>query len=330
MTLGLLPNFSNTTALRYFYEVARYRSFSLTADKIHIAASAISRQIQLLEDELGVKLFVRDRKSLRLTAAGEALLYRVKRVMSELTTARSEIDSLLGELRGTVRLGINETVAREFLPGFLQRFHARHPNIGFEFIVANSDDLSDVLLRDEVDIIIGYAMQPRAKLQQVVTFDLVTCVTLPLNHALARQSNVRVADLVGETIIMPNNDSMLRDVLDAIFARVSVKPASKLTTNSFELMTSLVAGGHGIGCQVRLHPGVDPVRPDVIYVAVSDAEVRSAVLACCISDAGTRTTAVSLCLQILCEALQAWYVETGAVTKTLENTTGKRAIHAQD
>ena len=68
MTLGLLPNFVNTAALRYFYEVAKYGSFRLAADRIHIAASAISRQIQLLEQELEVKLFARDRKGLRLTA----------------------------------------------------------------------------------------------------------------------------------------------------------------------------------------------------------------------------------------------------------------------
>ena len=84
MTLGLLPNFINTSALRYFYEVARYGSFRLAAEKIHIAASAISRQIQLLEDELGFKLFARGRSGLTLTPAGEALLYRVKKAMNEL------------------------------------------------------------------------------------------------------------------------------------------------------------------------------------------------------------------------------------------------------
>src|SRR2546421_445580 len=84
MTLGLLPNFINTAALRYFFEVARYGSFRLAAEKIHIAASAISRQIQLLEQELGTKLFARKRAGLQLTAAGEALLYRVKKAMGEL------------------------------------------------------------------------------------------------------------------------------------------------------------------------------------------------------------------------------------------------------
>src|SRR5947209_2592961 len=106
MALGLLPQFANTAALRYFYEVARYGSFRLTAEKIHIAVSAVSRQIQILEQDLGVRLFVRDRKGLRLTAAGEALLYRVKRIMSELTIARSEIDSLHGTQTGTIRVGM--------------------------------------------------------------------------------------------------------------------------------------------------------------------------------------------------------------------------------
>jgi len=105
MTLGLLPNFVNTAALRYFYEVAKYGSFRLAADRIHIAASAISRQIQLLEQELEVKLFARDRKGLRLTAAGEALLYRVRKAINELDIARSEIDLLHGSHKGTVRLG---------------------------------------------------------------------------------------------------------------------------------------------------------------------------------------------------------------------------------
>ncbi|MDB5532052.1 MAG: transcriptional regulator [Hyphomicrobiales bacterium] len=310
MTLGLLPNFLNTMALRYFYEVARYGSFRLTAEKIHIAASAISRQIQLLEEELGVKLFVRDRKSLRLTAAGEALLYRVKRIMSELSTARSEIDALLGDLRGNIRLGINDTVAREFLPSFLNRFRKSHPHITFEFTVANSDELADILVRDEVDIIIGYAMQARARMQQIVSFDLKTCVTLRKDHALSQRSSVRVADLVGETIIMPINDSMLREILDTIFARVSVKPVSVITTNSFELMATLVADGHGIGCQVRLHPGADPVRPEIIYVPISNLDMRSAVLACCISDQGTPTTAVSICLDVLRETLALWHAET--------------------
>jgi DNA-binding transcriptional LysR family regulator len=299
MTLGLLPNFVNTAALRYFYEVARYGSFRLAADRIHIAASAISRQIQLLEQELEVKLFARDRKGLRLTAAGEALLYRVRKAMNELDTARSEINLLHGSHKGNVRLGINETVAREFLPGFLTRFRAAYPHMNFEITVANSDALAGILLRGDVDIIIGYALQVRNGLQQVVAFDLKTCITVRKDHPLAKRSSVRVADLVDQHFIMPDADSLLRQVINAMFAKVAVKPVSTMTSNSFEFIATMVTGGFGIGCQVRLASGPDPVRPKILYVPIRDPAVKTAVLACCVPEEGTPSMAVSLCVQEL-------------------------------
>lgn len=306
MTLGLLPNFVNTAALRYFYEVARYGSFRLAAEKIHIAASAISRQIQLLEHELGTKLFARERAGLHLTAAGEALLYRVKKAMGELSVARSEIDALHGSHKGTVRIGINDTVARDFFSGFLKRFREDHPNMRFEILVANSDRLENTLLRGEVDIIVGYAMQARQGLQQVASYELRTCIAIRKDHALGKKQAVRVSDLVDEAIVMPSAESQLRQLVNAIFAKVSVKPVSTLTTDSFEFMTILVSSGQGIGFQFRLAAGADPVRPEIVYVPVREPEVKSAVLACCISEEGTPSMAVSICLQEMRTALDKW------------------------
>jgi DNA-binding transcriptional LysR family regulator len=306
MTLGLLPNFINTAALRYFYEVARYGSFRLAAEKIHIAASAISRQIQLLEQELGTKLFARKRAGLHLTAAGEALLYRVKKAMGELAVARSEIDALHGSQKGTVRVGINETVARDFFAGFLKQFRQKHPNLKFEIVVANSDRLEEMLLHGEVDIIIGYAVQPRQGLQQMASFELKTCIAVRKDHQLSKKQAVRVSDLVDEVVIMPSSDSQLWHVVNAIFAKVSVRPVSTLTTDSFEFMTLLVSNGLGIGFQIRLAPGADPMRPEIKYVPIRDPAVKSAALACCISEEGTPSMAVSICLQELRTALDKW------------------------
>jgi DNA-binding transcriptional LysR family regulator len=306
VTLGLLPNFVNTAALRYFYEVARYGSFRLAAEKIHIAASAISRQIQLLEQELGTKLFARERAGLHLTAAGEALLYRVKKAIGELAVARSEIDALHGSHKGTVRVGINETVAKDFFSGFLKTFRSKHPNMRFEIEVANSDHLENILLRGEVDIIVGYAVQTRTGLQQVASFELKTCVAVRKDHVLGKKQAVRVSDLVDETIIMPGSESQLKHIVNAIFSKVSVKPVSTLSTDSFEFMTLLVSGGLGIGFQFRIAGGADPMRPEIVYVPVRDPEAKAAVMACCISEDGTPSMAVSICLRELRTALDKW------------------------
>jgi DNA-binding transcriptional LysR family regulator len=306
LTLGLLPNFTNTAALRYFYEVARYGSFRLAAEKIRIAASAISRQIQLLEQELGTKLFARGRSGLTLTPAGEALLYRLKKAMGELAIGRSEIDALQGSHRGTVRVGINETVAREFFTNFLMGFRKDHPNIRFEITVANSDQLEEILLRDEIDILIGYAVRVRDGIQQIAAFNLTACVTVTKGHALARKKVVRVADFVDENLIMPSEGSTLRQALNSIFSSVSVKPTSTLATDSFEFMANLVTLNFGVGFQLRLVPGPDPIRKDLVYLPVREATFKPAVLACCISEEGVGSAAVSVCLQALRKALEEW------------------------
>jgi DNA-binding transcriptional LysR family regulator len=316
MTLGLLPNFVNTAALRYFYEVSRYGSYQLTEEKIHIAASAIRRQIQLLEQELDTKLFARDdRKSLQLTPAGEMLLNRVRRAMRELGSARSEIDALLGAHTGNVRVGVNETVAREFLASFLGKFRKRYPRVTFEIVVASSNALAAPLLRGELDIIVGYALEERTGLRQMASFGLHMCITVHKSHALAGREFVRVADLVDETLIMPSDDQRTRQVLNAIFSRVSIKPTLSVTTNSFEFIAVMVAQQLGIGFQIRVVPGPDPVRPDVVYVPLRDADIKPSILACYVPEEGTANMAALHCLEALQGALQEWSAESDSVSR---------------
>jgi DNA-binding transcriptional LysR family regulator len=313
MTLGLLPQFNNTSALRYFYEVARYGSFRLAADRINIAASAISRQIQLLEQELGVLLFERDRKGLRLTAAGEALLHRTRGAMAELSGALSDIADLQGTQRGTVRVGLNETVAREFATGLLMEFRAAHPLVNIDIMVANTSELVPALLDGALDVFVGYGNPVRDGVEQVAGFALETCITVRSDHRLAQYPSVRVADLVDERFVMPDASSSLRQTLNAVFARASVRPSAVMTTSSFELMNSLVAEGMGIGCQVRVVPGPDPVRSQIVYVPIRDRQIRPALLACCVRTGASRTAAAGAFIRLLRDRLTQGAGEDAAV-----------------
>ncbi len=318
MSLGLLPQFNNTAALRYFYEVARYGSFSLAEEKIHIAASAIRRQIQLLEDELGLKLFVRDRNGLKLTSAGESLMYRTKRIMKELGIARSEINVLKGERTGHVRVGINDTAAREFLAGFLAGFKKMYPQVTFEIFIGNSNVLSERMLQGEADVIIGYALEQKSGLQQVASFDLETCITLPRSHALARRESVYISDLVDESFIFPSGDQTLHRVLNEAFSRSALRPAPSITANSFEFIAEMVARGLGISCQVRLFAGPDPIRPEIVYVPIRDYRISKTKLGCYIPEEGTANMATLLCVEHLGVALEEWTSRLATSSRELE------------
>jgi DNA-binding transcriptional LysR family regulator len=333
MTLGLLPNFVNTSALRYFYEVARYGSFQIVEEKVHVAASAIRRQVQLLEDELDTKLFVRDRNGVRLTPSGETLLYRVRRMMRELDAARSEIVALTGEQTGHVRIGINETVAREFLATFLGEFRARYPKVTFEVVIASSNLLADTLFRGEVDIIMGYALERQTGLKQVASFNLQTCITVQRDHPLAGRAFVRVGDLVDETFIMPTQDQRLRHVLNSVFSRVAVRPTFSVTTNSFEFIAIMVAKGLGIGCQIRVLAGPDPARPEIVYVPIQDPDIKPSVLACYVSATLPVNLAVTLCVKELQGALEDWRGGTepaGAVVEGSAHVGGDIEVSSED
>src|SRR5690606_12720330 len=109
--------------LRTFFAVARYGSFSAAAEVLGVAPSAVNRQVASLEDRLGERLFDRSRGrgGLQLTDVGAVLQARVTAMMNELLIAEEEIGMLRGLQKGHIRLGINEVVATQVLPGILRR-----------------------------------------------------------------------------------------------------------------------------------------------------------------------------------------------------------------
>ena len=130
----------------------------------------------------------------------------------------------------------------------------------------------------------------------------------PAVHGGDELSRDRAAhDFVGEDIVMPSEGSTLRQALNSIFSRLSMRPPSTLSTDSFEFMANLVVHKFGIGFQLRLTPGPDPIRSELVYVPIRDQDIPSTTLACCISEEGTPSAAVSVCLQALRNALERWF-----------------------
>ncbi|WP_431282478.1 LysR family transcriptional regulator [Humitalea sp. 24SJ18S-53] len=309
MSLGLIPQISNTAALRYFYEVAQHGSFRAASEKIDIAASAIHRQIHLLETELGAELFERGRgrAGCRLTTAGEALMYRLRLAMRELATARAEIDALQGLHRGRIALGVNDTLGREFAVDFMAEFCATHPGVTFDVRTANSPQLLELLLRDEVDIIIASGLTPRRELEVLASSATRIFVMLRDDHPLAHAASIDLPWLAEQRLMLPDADIGLRQVVDGMLARAGLVSAPVVTTNSFELMGDMVRAGIGIGLQARLSAGADRLRAGLRYVPLLGAPPRASVIACAIRTGRSPSAAMTECLRRATLALSAWF-----------------------
>ena len=141
-----------TTALRYFDEVARQGSIRRAADQLHVAASAVNRQILKLEDELGVPLFERLPRGLRLSSAGELLVYQVRQWQRDERQLLGVLDDIRGTGTSEVRVASVESVTDRLLPVTIRRFMERYPRVRFDLSTDLTDPIIDAILSGEADI----------------------------------------------------------------------------------------------------------------------------------------------------------------------------------
>lgn len=270
-------------ALRYFYEVARAGSFRQAAERTHIAVSAINRHVKHLEEQAGVLFFERGRgrSGLRLTAAGEIFLHHVKRAMSELATASSELDALKGLRRGTVNFGVNEGIWRELLPHLLLGFKKAHPDIDYRITAGSSSRLIELVQEDEIDFALAFNPQLNAGLSVLVKRNVASGVMVPRAHPLAKRRSIRLSECAEYDLVMPDASLALRATLDQMFARAGIKPRVVLTTNSYEIMRSATEAGVGIAILTQHLFHHAQARKGAAFVPIREALIGPQVLVCC-------------------------------------------------
>jgi DNA-binding transcriptional LysR family regulator len=301
-----LSKLATLSTLRYFYEVARAGSIRAAAESLFIAPSAVSRQIRLLEDDLGTPLLTRHSGGVELTPAGKILNVRTVKAMQELAEARREIEALDGQACGTVRVGVNETIAREFMRRFLIDFHHLHPHVVPVVQVANTATLLDALLRRDLDIIVGYGVPDHDELVRLNSCALTVCAMLGHGHPLAAREFLSIKDLSSESVVLPDETLTLRRIIDNLSSAHALRLSPILETNSFEMMAGIVSAGFGVGFQVRLRVGPDEIRPNIVYVPIQEAMTQPVALACCMLHGRIPGPAHEIFAQSLSQTLLRW------------------------
>jgi DNA-binding transcriptional LysR family regulator len=235
--------------LRYFVAVAEELSFTRAAARLHMAQPPLSSQIRNLEGAIGVELFDRSRRTIALTAAGEALLSEARRLLVQVDqSVRAAQRAGTGEV-GRLAVGFVPSASNSMLPPHLRAFRARYPGVELYLREMPPDDLVDALLAGGVDV--GFLYLPfadaRLELRTVSREPLVAAV--PADHALAARPSLRVRDLRDEPFVLPARHRMPglnARVLDACrragFTPVAVQKEVWL----MQTVLGLVAAGLGV------------------------------------------------------------------------------------
>lgn len=229
--------------LRYFHEVAKLGSIRRAADRLHVAASAVSRQIAQLERELDAELFERSKMGVKLTSAGEILMRQTTRMFRDLDRARGEIDDLRGLRRGEVHLWAMEGVVSGILPAVISRFHRQFPGVAFHIVTSSTDRMVEALLDDVADVAITFNATPRAEIEVVAEYvESISCLVSP-KHRFSQRKKLTLAEICEEPLALPDHSFGLRQVFERAVRKAKLHPRAVVTTNSLEFTKTLAATG---------------------------------------------------------------------------------------
>lgn len=231
-----------TSALRYFAEVARSGSLRHAADVFDIVPSAISRQVAQLERQLGATLFERSARGMTLTEAGKLLLEHVDDGERRVVELRQRLDDLSELRRGTVRLAVVEATAHDFLPRVLEHFSRRHPGIDFRVTIVGTAEVAERLLAHEVDVALAFNSPSRD--------DLVLKARMPQplqligapGHPLLAGDAPTMRELDGVAAALPDRSFGIRRLVDQAAAAARIRLRIVLEANSLQLIRNVVAG----------------------------------------------------------------------------------------
>jgi DNA-binding transcriptional LysR family regulator len=257
--------------MEYIVAVDEEGSFTRAAARHHIAQSALSHQVARLEAELGVRIFDRTSRSVRLSDAGQVLLPHARQILLDIANARAALDELAGVMRGSLRIGMTQTAGRTLdLVALIGQFHRRYPDIELTTMTGPGAELIENVRNGRLDVALGAL--PAAGIPEDVTFDPLGApeplvAVVPADHRLAARKRVRFEEFSKEgSFVEFRPGTVLRQEVDAAFAAAGIRPTSSFEVGQIADMVHYAANGLGVAIvprafTVQRPDGLDAARP---------------------------------------------------------------------
>ena len=290
--------------VRYFETVARLGSMRRAGDALHISASSIHRQILQIEHKIGVPLFDRLPDGLKLTAAGELVLHKLRLWQRDMSGLMLQIEAIKGVRRGYVRFGLVEGASAEFASRIVADFHHIHPGINYNFAVSGAAQIVQWVLDGNVDF--GLSVNPvethGLRILETVTFNIG--VITPPDHPLAKLHAIRLSACAGEPFILADHTLALRAVVDQLLAHTAINPTIIAESNHISVVKDLIMRGMGIGLLTRMDIWREIENATLVYIPLLDRALQPSVLSLCVAADRQLSLASASLLQYFVDALR--------------------------
>jgi DNA-binding transcriptional LysR family regulator len=238
--------YTNLNQLRTFFLTAKEKSITKAAARLHVTQPAVSMQIKSFEQNLGIKLFRKYGKELRLTDTGMVLFDYAQRIFEIVEEMEYTLKGYGDLTKGSLTIGTTRSFARHLMPGLLSRYQERFPNVKVFLKVGSSQEIADGLMEFKYDLGIIGRLPHMNKLKVIPYTKEEFCLVTSPSHRFAKKKKVSLGDLKNEPVIIRESGSGARYAILSFLNSHNVQPSVLVEAGSVEFIKEYIIKDQGI------------------------------------------------------------------------------------
>lgn len=232
--------------LEVFRAVAETRSFTRASHVLFISQSTVSQHVRELEDSLKVDLFIRNRRNVALSAAGENLLEHGRNIFRLLEEAETAVKTAKDPYSGKLAFGCASTTLLYHLPSILMDYTEKYPNVELMITGGTIQEIGTQMWSGGLDLALVVLPFKSAALEKIVVFEESFVGVMAANHPLARKAHLKISDLSSERFILPRRGQNTRKLIDRFLFNEKITPRVAIELAEAEAIKAMVARGLGV------------------------------------------------------------------------------------
>jgi len=250
--------------LKYFIKAAELQNFTEASGALFITQSTLSQQIKQLEDELGIPLFDRIAKRVRLTEAGKIFLPYALKTVKDASDGKIILKDLMNLNTGSLTIGVTYGLT-DLLAKAIIQFSQKYPKVQLDIVFGTTKELLEKLERSDVDMMLSFSQQEKnGSYKTERLFSSCLALIVDSSHPLAEKKHVNIKQLENVSLILPSGGFSIRNYLDILLLRHNIKPDIKMEINDINMLLLLVGSGQWatvlMGSSIFNHPDLKAIK----------------------------------------------------------------------
>lgn len=245
---------------------------------LSITSTALNRRILSLEEELGVDIFERMPRGVRLSTAGEILIHHIRNQLSDMERVKSQIADLSGVRRGHISIACSQSVLSSFLPEQIALYRKKHPQVTFGVYLRDRAAAEQALVDHTADLALVFEPVRLSDFQTIINVRLGVCAVMSPHHPLADLQPLRLRDCLQYPLALPTKQYGVRHLIDTAMVGSSLKLEPAVESDSFEFLRNCAMSEDLISFEIVVGHASTNLDPNIVVRPLESGDVPAGLL----------------------------------------------------